>query len=158
MFRRLGSGLYGHRVRKAGVCLAETVADRAEGYTPRQIMEAKQARKMMSMMGSPSSATLQRMVRDNLVNNCPVSVTSIKIADDVFGPDVASLQGKMTRKRPTRVDTELVEVPPEIFDRNRNVVVVADLMFVNGLAFLVSVSRGLTLVTVSYLSTRGALL
>ena len=154
VFRRLSSGLYGHRVQKTGVCLVDTVDIRAEGYTPRQVAAGRVARKAISMMGSPSVSTMKVMVRDNLINNCPVTVESLNIADDIFGPDVASIQGKMARRRPAHVGLDEVEVPPEIFDRNSSVVVVADVMFVNGLAFLVSVSRGLTLVTVSYLATR----
>ncbi len=132
----------------------DTVSLAAEGYSPRQIASAKAAQKAMSMLGSPSSATLKLMVRDNLVNNCPVTLDAIRVADHVFEPDVASLQGKMTRRTPGHVDPAYVEIPPKIISRNLNVVVVANLMFINGLPFLVSISRNITLITVSYMPSR----
>ena len=155
VFQRMFSGLYGHRVCSAGVCLVDRINRNAEGYAPRQIASAKLARKAMNMMGSLSTDVFKYMVRTNLVNNCPVTVDSIKIADDVFGPDAASLQGKMTRNRPQLVDPDFVDVPRDILIRNATVIVVADIMFVNALSFLVSISRNLALITVSYLASRG---
>ncbi len=84
------------------------------------------------MMGAPSLATLKLIVRDNLINNCPVTLDAIRVADNVFGPDLPSLQGKMARQCPEHVDPERIKIPPENISRNLNVVVVADLMFVNG--------------------------
>lgn len=155
-FSRLPSGLYGCRVPRAGVCLVDTVDSRAEGYSPRQVASAKAARRAMSMMGSPSAATFRLMIRDNLVNNCPVTLNAVKVATDVFGPDVATLQGKTTRRTPDHVDPAVIDIPPEIISRNMEVIVVADLMFVNGLPFLVSISRNITLITVSYMPSRTA--
>jgi len=58
-FNCLPSGLYRHRVPSTGVCLVVTVDSPDEGYSPRQIASAKNARKAMSMMGSPSAATFK---------------------------------------------------------------------------------------------------
>ncbi len=77
------------------------------------------------------------MVRDNLINNCPVALESIKVAYAIFGPDATSLQEKMVWRRLEHVDHSYVETPPEIISCNLNTVVVADLVFVNGLPFLV---------------------
>ncbi len=72
------------------------------GYSTRQIADAEAARKTMSIMGLPSLQTFKLMVRENLVNNCLVMSEAIRVADDVFGPDVASFQGKMTHRTPKR--------------------------------------------------------
>jgi len=135
-------------VPSTGVCLVVTVDSLAEGYSPRQIASAKNARKAMSMMGSPSAATFKLMVRDSLINNCPVTLDAIRVANNIFGPDAASLQGKMARRPPEHVDSELVDT------RNLDVIVIADLMFVNGLSFFVSISRNITLITVTYMPSR----
>ncbi len=80
IFNRLPSGLYGHHVLPAGVCLVETVDSLAKGYSPWQIALAnKAAWKAMSMMGSQSLAALKLMVQDNLINNRPVTLKAIKL-------------------------------------------------------------------------------
>ncbi len=106
-------------------------------------------------MGSPSPATLKLMKQDNLVNNCLVMLEAVKVVDSVFGPDVASLQGKMAQRMPNHVNPAYIEIPPEIISRNLNVIVVADLMFVNGLPFLVYISQNITLITVMYMPLHG---
>ncbi len=138
------------------MCLVDTVDSLAEGYTPCQIASAKAACPAMSMMESPSTNTFCYMICNNLVNNCPVTLESIWVADNVFGPDVASLQGKMVRRKPDKFDPAFVDVPPEILACNLDVVVVVDLMFVNGLPFLVLILQNITIVTVLYMPLRTA--
>ncbi len=86
----------GTKVPTTGMCLLDTVTNNSKGYSPCQVVEAKAARNTMNMMRLPSFDTFFHMVRDNLINNCPVHLDSIKIADNDFGLDIASLQGKMT--------------------------------------------------------------
>ncbi len=80
-----------------------------------------------------------------------VKIKLIKVADKVFGPDVAPLQGKMVSCTPQYIDPAYVQILPEIISSYLNVIVVADLMFVNGLPFLVSISWNITLIMVSYM-------
>lgn len=89
------------------------------------------------------------MVCTNLVHNCPVTPRAIRNTNHVFGPDVASLQGKMVQ--PSRVKPSFITIPPEIYERNWSVLLVADIMFVNGLPFLVTISQNIALLTIHYL-------
>ena len=47
--------------------------------------------------------------------------------------------------------TDNIQVPPEIYEQNQEIIVVGDVMFVSGLPFLVTPSRGINLVTSEYL-------
>ncbi len=51
---------------------------------------------------------------------------------------------------------DYVEIPRDFVDMHKYVTLVADVMFVNGLPFLVTLSRGISLVTVEYLPSRTA--
>ncbi len=93
------------------------------------------------------------MVRDNLINNCPVTLESIKVANDVFGLDVVSIQMEMVWHTPEHADPAYVDIPLEIKNQNLNVIANVDVMFVNGLPFLVFISWNITLITVSYISS-----
>ena len=39
----------------------------------------------------------------NTIKNCPVTVEDVSIAEKIFGPDVSSLKGKSTRRKPKPV-------------------------------------------------------
>jgi hypothetical protein len=79
------------------------------------------------------------MVCDGMISNCPVTVNAVKNAHQIFGPDLAGIRGRTVRRPPESVTTDYV-----------------DIMFVNGVPFLVSVARGLNLVTTEFTPSRTA--
>ncbi len=58
----------------------------------------------------------------------------------------------MVQKQPKQIITAPVDIPCSIYECNQTVTLVADLMFVNGIPFLVTISRNITLLTVEYLT------
>ena len=81
------------------------------------------------------------MVSSNMIVNFPVMPQYIKNADNIFGPDVPSMKGKSIRRRPEAIVSEYVKISKEILIMDMVLEVSVDVMFVNNLAFLVSVSR-----------------
>jgi hypothetical protein len=72
-------------------------------------------------------------------------------SNKIFGPDLATLKGKTVRMTHPPVVTDYVQIPNEIVSLNRNITLVIDIMFVNGLPFVVSISRKIKFTTVEYL-------
>ena len=70
-----------------GTCLVQTVRGNYEGYTKREVLKAKEARRAQAMMGNPSEADYKGMVSHNLMPNCPVTSSNITNAKAIFGPD-----------------------------------------------------------------------
>lgn len=68
------------------------------------------------------------------------------------------MRGKTVRMKPDRVRTDVgaVEVPRGIYDQHQFVTLTADVMFVNGVAFLVTLSRQIRLRTAEHIPTRSA--
>ena len=133
-----------------------TIRNNYEGYTKREVHQAIQARKLQAMMGSPSQADYEGMVRDKIIDHCPVTVTDIKNAHNIFGAELAGIRGKTVRKRPERVEPEIIAVPRNIVDSYKYCTMAADIMFVNGIPILITRTRGLQLITVEYLPRRTA--
>ncbi len=52
--------------------------------------------------------------------------------------------------------TNYVQIPRALLKRHQRVTLAVDVMFVNGVPFLVSVARGLNLVTAEHMPTRTA--
>jgi hypothetical protein len=87
------------------------------------------------------------------VTNIPVLHTDITNARNIFGRNLAAVRGKTVRSTPERVNTELLAIPDDYHRLHRFVTLAVDVMFVNGLAFLVTISRDIRLRTAEYLPT-----
>ncbi len=74
---------------EAGSMLVQTVHQNYKGYTKSEVLQAKEARRTMGMIGNPSQRDFKNMVRGNLINNCPVTSDDVTNACAIFGPDLA---------------------------------------------------------------------
>jgi hypothetical protein len=136
--------------------MVTTVRGNLEGYTRHEIEKAKEAQRLQGMIGNPTKKELTGMVREKLIANCPVTVQDVHNTYRIFGPDLANLRGKTTRKKSEHIRVDYVEIPRDLVDMHKYVTLVADVMFVNGLPVLVTSSRGISLVTIEYLPSRTA--
>lgn len=138
------------------VLLVNTVADNTSSYTVNQYSRAVEARNLQIKIGRPTTRQFIRIVEQRMLPNCPVTKYDILIAEDIFGPDIGSLQGKTTRRRPHRVQQQNTSsiLPDPVFQQHRSVTVCMDVMYVNGQAMLVTISRGIKFGTVEGLTNR----
>ena len=88
------------------------------------------------------------MVCSNMIGNFPVTFDDVENAKLVFGPDVTLLKGKSVRRNPASVITDYVEIPRKILDSRKELEVSTEIMLVNKLPFLMSISRGLKFTTI----------
>ena len=58
------------------------------------------ARNIYHMVGALTFINLKMMIRQNIIQNFPVTVEDIEMAEKIFGPDVSTLKVKTTRQRP----------------------------------------------------------
>ena len=72
-------------------------------------------------------------------------------AEHIFSCNVDSLKGKTVRRLPHVVNTYTEQVPREIMERYHRVTIAGDMLFVNGLPFLVTISRHICFRTVEAL-------
>ena len=133
-----------------------TVRQNYEGFTKRQVQQATHARRIMGMIGAPTEREFQSLVRLNLLKDCPITNSDIINAHKIFGPDLANIRGKTVRRKPRHVNTELVDIPQALVDNKKNITLVADVMFINGVPFLVSSSRNMMLTTIEHAPDRKA--
>jgi hypothetical protein len=79
-----------------------------------------------------------------------------KNANQIFGPDLANLRGKMIRYKLEHVRVDYMKTPWEFAKMHKYVMIVADMMFVNGLPFLVTSLKGICLIRIEFLPSRTA--
>ena len=144
------------RNKTEGLVMVETIRKKYEGFTREQIITAAAARDAMAMMGHPTEGNFVKHVVSStlVVKNCQITLADVTNAKNIFGPDRGSLKGKTVRQRPEKVRPVYVSIPRSLFEQIKNVTLAADVMFVNGLPFFVTLSRGIKLVSAQFLPSR----
>ena len=99
-------------------------------------------------------ADLISIMQSNQIANCPVSVEDIKRAEQIFGPSVPILKGKMVRLTPDHAVTNYVTVPPQILVANRQVTLVGDIFFINKICFLTTISQHMKITMATHVASR----
>jgi hypothetical protein len=134
----------------------QTVRGNYEGYTKREVTQAKEARRAQAMVGNPSEKDYKGIISNNLIANCPISSKDVSNARTIFAPDLASIRGKTVRQAPEPVVTDYVAVPQTLIEANKVIMLVADVFFVEGTAFLLMVTRRMKFVTGEHVPVRTA--
>ena len=78
-----------------------TVAVNREGFNKCKYSGTHDACQDLIIPGFPSECDFGNMVHTNLIHNFPINSTDIANAKQIFGPDVPSIKGKSTKRRPT---------------------------------------------------------
>ena len=77
----------------------DTVADRESKFSGNEVRKARQARDIMKQLGYPSSRDMIKMIVKGMMINIPITAKYVIRANDIYGPDVASLKGKTVKKK-----------------------------------------------------------
>ena len=132
---------------EAATAFVQTVQKNYKGFTKKDVLRAKEARRAMGLIGNPSENDFKGLVSNNMITNCPITTTAITNALNIFGKDLASVRGKTVRWAPAPVAGDYVAVPKGIIDKNKSVTLAAAVFFVDGIAFLLTVSRNIKFIT-----------
>ena len=119
-------------------------------YTSRQFDRAKRARDLYHSLGTPTVNDFKAIIRINAIKDNPVTTEDIELAEKIFGPDIGTLKGKTTRRKPLPVVSDYIEIPQELVNAQRDITLCIDGMYVNGLSFLSTISRNLYYRTAQY--------
>jgi len=133
-----------------------TVSEKKAAYTQRGIQQAQMARRVQDIIMRPSTRRYMDLVSKNFIRNCPIDRRHIQAAEDIYGPNIGALQGKTPRQNVGHVVAIADPVPADVLLTHREVTLAVDLMFINKVAFLITVSRGLRIGSIHALDNRQA--
>ena len=74
-----------HDTENREVTLIQTVQSNEEGYSKRQIKDAQEVCDLYVKVGYPSPQDFQKLISENMILNCPVTVEDAIRADKCFG-------------------------------------------------------------------------
>jgi hypothetical protein len=121
--------------------LISTVAKNRQGYTLRQFRRAKEARRLYHIVGIPTVNEFKSLLRMNVIQNCPVTVEDVNISEKIFGPDISSRKGKLTRRKPKPVRQDLIESLKEIITKHHNTDLCMDAIYENECGILTAIDQ-----------------
>jgi hypothetical protein len=120
--------------------MVQTVRKCYEGFTQRKVHDAIFARKAQAMTGHPSDAQFQAMISNNSIKKCPIRPKHISNAHCIFGPSIAGVQGKTVRCPAKQVEAAPSHIPDDYHPLHKYVLLTANVMFINSIAFLATLS------------------
>ena len=100
------------------------------------------------MVGRPSTTTFVDLLKRNGIANFPVTPADVEAAEHIFRLDIGSLKGKMTQRNPPIIDSLVTTIPASTLKCYKKVTLCVDIMYINRVAMLVSISRNIKFATV----------
>ena len=121
--------------------VVNTVKENRRNYTNNDYLRALRAQELQITMGRPSTTTFLELLKKNRIANYPASSQHVEAAEYILGPDIGSMKGKTARQSPLIVDSLVTAVPVDVLKEYQEVTLFVDIMYVNKVAMLVSLSR-----------------
>jgi hypothetical protein len=132
----------------------KTVEGNKKKCTKAACKQATLTRKLQNVIGRPLARSFLNIVEKNLLKDCPVLREDAPAAEDIFGPNVGALKGKRVRQNGERVRPEYEDIPKHIMERCQDVTLCIDLMHINKMPFLVTISRHIKFGTIEAAKSR----
>jgi hypothetical protein len=98
--------------------IIKTVWNNMEGFTKREVEEAKAAHEAHEMLGHPTDCKFLGMVRSNMISNCGITENAVKRFDLIFGPDLTGVGGRTVSRPPEPVHIKYEQISRMILDRH----------------------------------------
>lgn len=137
-----------------GLVFIQTVEGNMEGFTKKEIAQARKAADLYIKLIYPSGKDFDWVVLSNQIEDCPVTLHDVKVARKIWGKNIAALKGKTVRKSPTPVQGTTLKIPRDIFNLCKEVILYADLFFVNKIPFFITLSERLDFTAGYHLGNR----
>ena len=131
-----------------------TVLSNKQYYIRQEIKGAEDVRKQQEQLGWPSTSKFKRIIKNNLINNSPITIDDINRVEMILGIQKPLLKGTMIRHVPITNKVEKVALPIQIAERHKEIHIYIDLFFINGYPFLQTKSSKLNFLTAQLCTSR----
>ena len=131
-----------------------SVEENKKLFTKRQVAEAEEAMRVHATIGFPSLPDYKHIVATNRIKDCPVTLEHIRVMEHIYGDNSILLKGKTTRRKPLPVVQDYVQIPEQLINAHQGIILYADIFYINGIAFLLTISKAIQYLTIIYMKNR----
>jgi hypothetical protein len=148
VFKLLSKNLYVHKPKNQGseeqaspeANMLSILNENKSFFTNWQVKRAQEARNLVRALGCPSNADPKKVIRLNMIKDCPVVKEDVVLAKKFFGKDKAVFKGKTTMTRPKPVIHVTIEIPKALKMAQKEVMLCVNTFFVNKMPFIHTIS------------------
>ena len=79
----------------------------------------------------------------NMIWDNPVTESDIKLMEHLYGHDIPTIKGKTTRQHPHKLVNNMVSITHKFCDTQCDVCLYIDIMYINGMPFLTTISKNI---------------
>ena len=83
-----------------------------------------------------------------------MTVEDVNAALKIWGENIVTLKGKTTRSKPNTMARDSVKIPIDLLKLHKKVFLTLDILFVNKILFLLTLSRKICFTAVNHLANR----
>ena len=83
-----------------------------------------------------------------------MTASDVTRAEKIYGKDIHALKGKNTRTKPKPVVIDYLVMPENILENNEKITLSIDIMFVNKIPFVTTISQHIKFTTVEAIQKR----
>jgi hypothetical protein len=145
-FARTANGMYCININvnddDTMVMAHQTVEGESAKYSNLDCRRAEKIRDLQEILACPSDFDLANAVENNVIGNNPFTRRDIRIAKQIYGPDVPAMKAKTVKSKSKMPrEDEITDLPINIIKEYSDVHLSIDVMHVNGIKFLISYSK-----------------
>ena len=118
----------------------ETVESNKSLFTQRQLDSAEKVRNLQAGLAFPSDRDMMWALQSHMIKDCPLLVADMRVAEKVYGKNIAMLKGKNVRSAPPVMQQNVIESPKEIRELHQMVSLTIDVFFVNKIPFFITLT------------------
>ena len=110
------------------------------------------AKQLLHVLGNPAVVNLRTIIITNVNQDNLVTKSDLKLMECLFRPDIPNVKGKTARCHPHQLVSNVVSIPLELCDAQHDVCLYIDLMYVNGIPFLTTISKNIEYFTAMWVA------
>ena len=140
-----------------GYSILSTVAEEKRLFLRHKVEATGAARDLQLKIGRSDQAKFDLILSKNLIRNCPITPSDAKRDLAIYGPDITVLKGNTSRTTaaPCAPTFEAAPILPPVHKHHFQVSPCMDFIFVQGLPFYHTISRGIGFRTICRVPDRG---
>jgi hypothetical protein len=131
----------------------DTIEKSKKNFSKRDQVRANRVRRFQHVSAHPSDETIIYSAMTNSIKNSPITRRDVKMAFDMLGRSKYGVEGKTVRQQPDAVVTDSLPVPTTILNYYVDVSLSVDIMHVNKIPFLISISEHIHYGTINALDS-----